>query len=176
MAFILVFCFINIVTLAKTTLVNASHWNERAQKELQASEPIPPERGAILAADGSMLAVDVMLYDICVDFRSPSNKMDSLKAVLDPLCDSLVLINHNKTKEEWKELFENEINKDPKKRSTRIMLAARRPIYDYKRRDDASKKLIRDGLVIFVKNGVPADTAIKIVSELGDIFNKKENE
>lgn len=42
--------------------------------------------------------------------------------------------------------------------------------------DDASKKLIRDGLVIFVKNGVPADTAIKIVSELGDIFNKKENE
>ena len=74
MAFILVFCFINIVTLAKTTLVNASHWNERAQKELQESEPIPPERGAILAADGSMLAVDVMLYDICVDFRSPSNK------------------------------------------------------------------------------------------------------
>ena len=42
--------------------------------------------------------------------------------------------------------------------------------------DDASKKLIRDALVIFVKNGVPADTAIKIVSELGNIFNKKENE
>ena len=42
--------------------------------------------------------------------------------------------------------------------------------------DDASKKLIRDALVIFVKNGVPADTAIKIVSEMGDIFNKKENE
>lgn len=42
--------------------------------------------------------------------------------------------------------------------------------------DDASKKLIRDTLVIFVKNGVPADTAIKIVSEVGDIFNKKENE
>ena len=42
--------------------------------------------------------------------------------------------------------------------------------------DDASKKLIRDALVIFVKNGVPADTAIKILSELGDIFNKKENE
>ena len=42
--------------------------------------------------------------------------------------------------------------------------------------DDASKKLIRDALVIFVKNGVPADTAIKIVSEVGNIFNKKENE
>lgn len=42
--------------------------------------------------------------------------------------------------------------------------------------DDASKKLIRDAMVIFVKNGVPADTAIKIVSELGNIFNKKENE
>ena len=42
--------------------------------------------------------------------------------------------------------------------------------------DDASKKIIRDALGIFVKNGVPADTAIKIASELHDIFNKKENE
>ena len=42
--------------------------------------------------------------------------------------------------------------------------------------DDASKKLIRDVMFIFVKNGVPADTAIKIVSEVGNIFNKKENE
>lgn len=42
--------------------------------------------------------------------------------------------------------------------------------------DDASKNLIRDALVIFVKNGVPADTAIKILSELGNTFNKKENE
>ncbi len=133
MALILVFCFINIVTLAKTTLVNASHWNERAKKELQDTKPIPPERGAILAADGSMLAVDVMLYDICVDLNAPSNKIDTLKAVLDPLCDSLALINHSKTKDEWKKLFEEEIKKEPKKRSTRILLAARRPIFDYKR-------------------------------------------
>lgn len=42
--------------------------------------------------------------------------------------------------------------------------------------DDASKKLIRDAMFIFVKNGVPVDTAIKIASELGNIFNKKENE
>lgn len=42
--------------------------------------------------------------------------------------------------------------------------------------DDASKKLIRDAMFIFVKNGIPSDTAIKIVSELGNIFNKKENE
>lgn len=42
--------------------------------------------------------------------------------------------------------------------------------------DDASKKLIKDVMFIFVKNGVPVDTAIKIVSELDNIFNKKENE
>lgn len=42
--------------------------------------------------------------------------------------------------------------------------------------DDASKKLIKDALFIFVKNGVPADTAIKIVYEVGNILNKKENE
>lgn len=42
--------------------------------------------------------------------------------------------------------------------------------------DDESKKLIKDIMVIFVKNGVPVNTAIKIASELNDIFNKKENE
>lgn len=42
--------------------------------------------------------------------------------------------------------------------------------------DDESKKVIRDAMLIFVKNGVPVDTTIKIVSELGNIFNKKENE
>lgn len=42
--------------------------------------------------------------------------------------------------------------------------------------DDESKKIIRDYMAIFVKHGVPVNTAMKIASELNDIFNKKENE
>jgi len=42
--------------------------------------------------------------------------------------------------------------------------------------DDKTKKLIGETMAIFVKNGIPVDVAMKIVTELGDIFSKKENE
>jgi len=42
--------------------------------------------------------------------------------------------------------------------------------------DDKTKKLIGETMAIFVKNGIPVDIAMKIVTELGDIFSKKENE
>ena len=41
--------------------------------------------------------------------------------------------------------------------------------------DDETKKIIRETMAVFVKNGVPVDTAMKIVMELGNIINKKEN-
>lgn len=42
--------------------------------------------------------------------------------------------------------------------------------------DDKSKRIIREAMSIFVKNGVPADVAVKIIIELGNILNKEENE
>lgn len=42
--------------------------------------------------------------------------------------------------------------------------------------DDKTKRIIGDAMSIFVKNGIPADVAMKIIIELGNILNKEENE
>ena len=42
--------------------------------------------------------------------------------------------------------------------------------------DDKTKRIIGDAMSIFVKNGIPADVAMKIIIERGNIINKEENE
>ena len=42
--------------------------------------------------------------------------------------------------------------------------------------DEKTKKSIYEIMGVFVKNGVPVETAMKIVSELGNMFNSKEDE
>lgn len=41
--------------------------------------------------------------------------------------------------------------------------------------DEKTKKSVYEIMGVFVKNRVPAETAMKIVSELGDMFNSKED-
>ena len=42
--------------------------------------------------------------------------------------------------------------------------------------DEKTRKSIYEIMGVFVKNGVPVETAMKIVSELGNMFNSKEDE
>ena len=42
--------------------------------------------------------------------------------------------------------------------------------------DEKTKKSVYEIMGVFVKNGVPGETAMKIVSELGNMFNSKEDE
>ena len=41
--------------------------------------------------------------------------------------------------------------------------------------DEKTKKSIYEIMGVFVKNGVPVVTAMKIISEFGDMFNNKED-
>lgn len=41
--------------------------------------------------------------------------------------------------------------------------------------DEKTKKSIYEIMGVFVKNGVPVETAMKIISEFGDMFNNKED-
>ena len=41
--------------------------------------------------------------------------------------------------------------------------------------DEKTKKSIYEIMGVFVKNGVPVETAMKIISEFGDMFNDKED-
>ena len=42
--------------------------------------------------------------------------------------------------------------------------------------DEKTKKSVYEIMGVFVKNGVSVETAMKIVSELGNMFNSKEDE
>ena len=42
--------------------------------------------------------------------------------------------------------------------------------------DDKTKRIIGDAMSKYIKNGIPADVAMKIIIELGNILNKEENE
>ena len=41
--------------------------------------------------------------------------------------------------------------------------------------DEKTKKSVYEILGVFVKNGVSVETAVKIISEFGDMFNNKED-
>lgn len=42
--------------------------------------------------------------------------------------------------------------------------------------DEKTKKSVYEIMGVFVKNGVPVETAMKIISEFGNMFNSKEDE
>ena len=41
--------------------------------------------------------------------------------------------------------------------------------------DEKTKKSVYEIMGVFVKNGVPVETAMKIISDFGDMFNSKED-
>ena len=58
------------VMLVRTTVVNAKAWNAMGASTLRDSNIITPNRGEILAADGSILATNLYYFNVMVDFRA----------------------------------------------------------------------------------------------------------
>lgn len=88
-AFLLVSVYI-IYCCFKTTVVHAEKWNALAQRELdRTSMVIQPERGDILACDGSVLATTMQFYDLRMDFGSEAFKWQAYVSAIDSLADSL---------------------------------------------------------------------------------------
>ncbi len=74
----------------KNSVVDAPHWNSLANKELSRSSTIiQPERGDILASDGSVLATTMQFYDLRMDFGSEGFKWKAYVSAIDSLADSL---------------------------------------------------------------------------------------
>lgn len=74
----------------RNAVIDAPQWNELAKKELsRSSTVIQPERGDILAADGSVLATTLQYYTLRMDFGSEAFKWKAYVAAKDSLADSL---------------------------------------------------------------------------------------
>lgn len=88
-----------------TTVVHASVWTEKANKELKKVVTIPPTRGEILAHDGSVLATNLRYYTVRMDFKASNFKQKEFLAGLDSLCDSLAKYHPQRDKDSWKNHF-----------------------------------------------------------------------
>ena len=107
---ILLFALLIVVKLGKTTIIDAPHWNEKARQSLLGGDTIIPERGKILAADGSILAVSVRYYQVRLDLRSPRFKDKEFLPEIDNLCKRLAAFHTQpkRTAEQWKAQFQKE--------------------------------------------------------------------
>ena len=83
--FVIVAVFI-VISLVITTTINRNAWEKEANQQLGRERVVEPERGSILAANGSILACNMLVYDVKLDMQHP--KMTSNKLNL-PGLDSL---------------------------------------------------------------------------------------
>ena len=127
MIFIIIALFAILIAtmLFKTTVVDAPLWNEKAAGTLVGGDSITPERGKILASDGSILSVSVRYYMVRLDLRSPNFKTEAIDSLLPRLCSQLESLNTQpqRTAAQWKVLFDNEIKKDKDNRSRTFLIS-----------------------------------------------------
>lgn len=96
-----------VCTLIETTVIQREKWNDKASVILERTATIEPERGKILADDGSILAANLHYYKAKIDWGTEGIKDAILMKHIDLLCDSLAMFSKergsDKTAQEWKE-------------------------------------------------------------------------
>lgn len=118
---ILLFAICIAVKAFDTTVLSAEKWNEKAMKELSRIIKIRPERGNILASDGSVLATNLRYYTVRIDFRSERFMKERYLNSLDSLSDSLALHFPIRSAKGWKKYLEEPIKRDKLPRSFRVI-------------------------------------------------------
>ena len=150
-SFFLLMAFGIVWNMFRTTVVEASEWNARSEKQLSRIDTIAPERGSILAANGNILACNVRVCDIKIDMRHNKIKAmpkSKLIAKLDSLADTLDLryprFDPQKADEatrkarSWRVRLHEEIEKDPDRRTRSLTVARNRPLEEF----DSARKFV----------------------------------
>ena len=89
--------------LFKTTAMHAAEWNEKANSVLTSTTPIEPERGKLLADNGTVLSANLQYYVLRIDWFTDGIKNDTLMKDIGPLCDSLARFDNSLTAAQWKQ-------------------------------------------------------------------------
>ena len=89
--------------LFKTTAVQAAEWNKKAAEVLMDTVPIEPERGKLLADNGTVLAANLQYYVVRIDWFTEGIKEDTLMKDIGPLCDSLARFDNSMNAAEWRQ-------------------------------------------------------------------------
>lgn len=121
-AFILILSGLCVVFLINTTVIHAKEWNAKGDSTLSGTIAIPPLRGDILAADGSILATNLHYYNVRIDFRaSRINELKYLESI-DSLADTLAYYYPERSRAEWYAHLRKPIDKPKKDRSRSYLL------------------------------------------------------
>lgn len=112
-----------VFMLVRTTLIHADDWNRMAESTFGNGKKIQPERGEILASDGSILATNLYYANIMVDFRATRFMTDRLVDTIPQLADSLAKYFPKYDKLGWEKRLSNEIAKPKKKRTRNFVIA-----------------------------------------------------
>lgn len=102
--------------LVDTTVISADAWNVKAQEDLSKCYTVTPERGNILAADGSILAANLRFYTARLDFRAEKFNSKLYLDTIDAICDSLAAKFPRRNKEQWKAYLLEPMSKPKDKR------------------------------------------------------------
>ena len=119
--------------LFKTTVIHAEQWNILAEKDYSRVDTIRPERGNILAADGSILATNLQYYTIRMDYRTERFNEKMLRDSLPALSDSLAKYFPQRSAEQWKEYIEAPLTLDKSERTRSKKILANITFSEYEK-------------------------------------------
>ncbi|MBR1473972.1 MAG: PASTA domain-containing protein [Muribaculaceae bacterium] len=125
---VLLFSAAIVWNMFKTSVVYSSRWNNKADSILTQVTIIEPERGKLLADNGTVLAANLQFYIARIDWLAAGMKKDTLDKYLPALCDSLAVLEPSKTAAQWRsELTDSyqRITTDTKKRNHSYRLIRR---------------------------------------------------
>ncbi|WP_289866210.1 penicillin-binding protein [uncultured Muribaculum sp.] len=98
------------------TILHAKEWNQKALEELSRVQVIKPERGNILASNGSILATNLTFYNVRIDFRSERFLESQYLLAIDSLADSMARYFPIRDAAGWKKRLKKPLDKPKNKR------------------------------------------------------------
>lgn len=122
-----------VYNAVQTTVVNADKWNAKAERVLNTVFFVQPRRGDILASDGTVLATNLMRYNVCLDYNANSRSDSLFAANLPQLADSMAKYYHKRNSDEWLEYLAKPLAKPGKDRKRCHVLLKEAKYDDYQR-------------------------------------------
>ena len=97
----------------KTTVLYQNEWNKKANSILTKVEKLEPERGKLLADNGTVLAANLTFYTARIDWKSNAFVDSLFHTELPALCDSLAAFEPSRDAKQWKEVLTEAYNSKP---------------------------------------------------------------
>ncbi len=154
--------------LVHTTVIHAPEWKEKAMTELSRKDTIAPERGNILAADGSILATNLRYYTVRIDFRSERFMELKYRAALDTIADSMARYFPIRSAKEWRDHLAKPLAKPKNERPRAYRLISNISYADYMRLRTFPFFNIRNRN----RNGLSTENRIRRVNPYGDMARR----